>query len=112
MKIGENILKTIASAVLTNLAGYVAVLSVGSAIKFIPGLGTLGSIAIMSGALYAVTLASGYVYLKALTAMVNNGYNIDEQKLKESVNNYMNSNGSEIKDFINAAKKDYKKENN
>lgn len=112
MKIGENILKTIASAVLTNLAGYVAVLSVGSAMKFIPGLGTLGSIAIMSGALYAVTLASGYVYLKALTAMVKNGYNIDEQKLKESVNNYMNSNSSEIKDFINAAKKDYKKENN
>ena len=39
MKLGESVLKTIASAVATNLAGYAAVLAVGGFMKFIPGIG-------------------------------------------------------------------------
>lgn len=111
MKLGESILKTIASAVATNLASYAAVLAIGGALKFIPGIGSLGGAAIMSGALYAVTLASGYVYLKALTALINRGGIVDGNNLKNTVEDYMKNNRSEIKDFINAAKKDYKKEN-
>ena len=112
MKLGESVLKTIASAVVTNLASYAAVLAVGGALKFIPGIGSIGGAVVMSGALYAVTLASGYDYLKALTALLRKGEFVDGNKLKESVDDFMNNNRSEIKNFINAAKKDYKKENN
>lgn len=112
MKLGESVLKTIASAVATNLASYAAVLAVGGALKFIPGIGSIGGAVVMSGALYAVTLASGYVYLKALTALLRKCEFVDGNKLKESVDDFMNNNRSEIKNFINAAKKDYKKENN
>lgn len=111
MKLGESVLKTIASAVATNLASYAAVLAVGGALKFIPGIGSIGGAVVMSGALYAVTLASGYVYLKALTALLKKGGVVDGNKLKESVDSFMNNNRSEIKNFINTAKKDYKKEN-
>ena len=105
MKLGESVLKTIASAVATNLASYAAVLAVGGALKFIPGIGSIGGAVVMSGALYA------YVYLKALTALLKKGGAVDGNKLKESVDDFMNNNRSEIKNFINAAKKDYKKEN-
>lgn len=64
----------------------------------------------MSGALYAVTLASGYVYLKALTALIKKGGTIDGIKLKDAVDNFMQNNRKEIKDFINAAKKNFKDE--
>lgn len=108
MKLGESILKTIASAVATNLAGYAAVLAVGGALKFIPGIGSIGGAVVMSGALYAVTLASGYVYLKALTALIKKGGTIDGIKLKDAVDNFMQNNRKEIKNFINAAKRTLK----
>ena len=111
MKLGESALKTIASAVATNLASYAAVLAVGGAMKFIPGIGSIGGAAIMSGALYAVTLASGYVYLKALTALAGKGGVVDENQLKASVDDFLKNNKSEIKEFIKEAKKDYKNEN-
>ncbi len=111
MKLGESVLKTIASAVATNLASYAAVLAVGGALKFIPGLGSLGGALVMSGALYAVTLASGYVYLKALTTLLNKKDVLSEERLQESINSFMKNNSAEIKNFMDAAKKDYKREN-
>lgn len=111
MKLGESILKTIASAVATNLASYAAVLAIGGALKFIPGIGSIGGAVVMSGALYAVTLASGYVYLKALTALLKKEGVVSGDKLKASVDDFMNNNRSEIKNFINEAKKSYKQEN-
>ena len=111
MKLGESVLKTIASAVATNLASYAAVLAVGGMLKFIPGIGTIGGAVVMSAALYAVTLASGYVYLKALTALVRKGQVINDQNLKDSVNSFMKDNKSDIQNFIKAAKKEYKQEN-
>lgn len=110
MKFGESVLKTIASAVATNLASYAAVLAVGGALKFIPGLGSLSGALVMSGALYAVTLASGYVYLRALTALLKRNDVLSEEQLQESINSFMKNNSTEIKNFIDAAKKDYKQE--
>ena len=65
----------------------------------------------MSGALYAVILASEYVYLKALTALLKKEEVVSGDKLKASVDDFMNNNRSEIKNFINEAKKSYKQEN-
>ena len=64
---GENVMKSIGSGVATNLASYAAMSGVASALKFIPGIGTIGGAVLMSAALYGLTLASGWVYLNALS---------------------------------------------
>lgn len=70
MPFSENIIKSVASGVGTNLAAYVSVLAVGSLIKVIPGIGTAVAVVIMSAASYALILASGYVYIRVLTELV------------------------------------------
>lgn len=110
MKFGENILKTIASGVATNLASYAAALAVGGALKFIPGIGSIGGALVMSATLYALTLTSGYVYLKALTAMLRRKENLTDTQLKKSVEGFLSENVSDIKNFIKEAKRNYKSE--
>ncbi len=106
---GENVMKSIGSGVATNLASYAAMSGVASAMKFIPGLGTFGGAVIMSATLYAVTLASGWVYLNALSALAKkkgSAFNIDD--ISKAVNDLLKEK-STIKNFINEAKKTYKK---
>ncbi len=110
VKFGESIIKTIASAVATNLGGYFVCLGVGAALKFIPGIGSIGGAVAESVALYALTLASGYVYLKVLTSMLKKGGVVNEKNLKEGVDSFLKNNKSEIKNFIKEAKEEYKKE--
>ena len=104
----DNILKTVASGVATNLASYAAMSGVASAMKFIPGIGTIGGAIIMSASLYAITLASGWVYLKALTVLAerSNG-DLDFSKLGDAIKEVLKD--SSIKSLINEAKSDYKK---
>ena len=106
--ISENILKSLGAGVATNLTSYVAVSGVASAMKFIPGIGTVGGALIMSASLYAVTLVSGWVYLKALCMMAQrNGKGINANDLKTAVDEVL-SNKKVIKEMLTAAKKDYK----
>ncbi len=108
LKVKENILKTIGSGVVTNLASYLAVAGLGSAVKAIPGLGTLAGTALMSASLYAVTLASGYVYVKALTLLANKGNgDIDIMQIDSAVKEVL-KNKEVISNFIKAAKSDFK----
>lgn len=105
----ENVMKSIGSGVATNLASYIALSGVASALKFIPGVGSIGGALILSASLYAVTLASGYVYLQALCTMARKkGGNISGEDLKNAVNDVLKEK-EVIKDFIEEAKKDYKK---
>ena len=110
LSLGDNILKTIASGVATNLASYAAMSGVASALKFIPGIGTVGGALILSASLYAITLCSGYVYLKALLLLAkrNNGV-INASGLGSAINEVLRDK-STIKNFINEAKKDYRNE--
>lgn len=106
---GENVLKSIGSGVATNLASYFAMSGVASALKFIPGLGTYGGALILSASLYAITLVSGWVYLQALVLLVQrNGANIESGDLGAAVQEVLKDKAT-IKQFIEAAKKDYKK---
>lgn len=105
---GENAMKSIASGVATNLASYLAMTGVASALKFIPGIGTVGGAAIMSVGLYALTLTSGYVYLKALCALAENNTDLSIGNIEDAVNSIMGTK-SDVKDFMDAAKKTYKK---
>ena len=106
---GENVLKSIGSAVATNLASYIAFSGFASALKFIPGIGSVGGAVLMSASLYAVTLASGWVYLQALSALVKKkGTSFNESDIGNAVNTMLKDK-STIKDFIDSAKKTYKK---
>ena len=56
----------------------------------------IASIATMTGALYALTLTSGIIYLKALTLMARNDSDIDSAvkealKDKNTINEHLNS---------------------
>jgi uncharacterized protein (DUF697 family) len=104
---GENVMKSIASGVATNLAGYLAMAGVASALKFIPGLGTIGGAVLMSAGMYALTLTSGYIYLKALCALAEKKQDINIGNISDAVKDVMN-NKSEVKEFMNDAKKNYK----
>lgn len=112
LSVKDNVLKTIASGVLTNLTSYLAVSGVASALKFIPGLGSVGGGVVMSASLYAVTLCSGWVYLKALLLLAkkNNG-NIEVGNIGNAIKEVMKDEAT-IKNFIDAAKEDYKNEKN
>ena len=109
LKVQDNIIKTVASGVATNLASYAAVSGVASALKFIPGIGTITGAIAMSATTYAMTLASGYVYLKALLYLAekNNG-KVDFSGLSEAVKSVL-AEKSSIKELIETAKRNYKK---
>ena len=108
ISIRDNVLKTVGSGVVTNLASYMAMAGLGSAIKAIPGLGTITGTALMSASLYAVTLASGYIYVKALTLLANKGNgSIDITQIDSAVKEIL-GNKEVIKNFIKAAKSDFK----
>lgn len=107
---GENVIKSIASGVATNLTAYAGMLAFGSMLKFFPGIGTVAAIALMSAAAYALTMASGYIYLKALTVLLGERQinEISESDLRNAVDNVMNDKQN-ICTFVNEAKKSYKK---
>ena len=112
ISIRDNVLKTVGSGVVTNLASYMAMAGLGSAIKAIPGIGTVTGTALMSASLYAVTLASGYIYVKALTLLANKGNgNIDITQIDSAVKEIL-GNKEVIKNFIKAAKTDFKNNKN
>lgn len=103
----ENILKSIGAGVATNLTSYIAVSGVASALKFIPGIGSVGGALLMSASLYAVTLVSGWVYLKALCITAKrDGANINASDFKIAIDEVL-SNKNLIKNLIKVAKNDY-----
>lgn len=104
---GENVIKSLASGVATNLTAYVAASGVASTLKLIPGLGTVAGAVIMVAASYAATLASGWLYLKALT-MAAEKKNFTVEDVKKAMQSLFQDKGA-ISEFINTAKKEYKK---
>lgn len=106
---GENVMKSIGSGVATNLASYVAMVGVSSALKFIPGIGTVASALMMSASMYALTLASGYVYLQALCMIAEKkGSNFNADDLSNAVSIVLKDKDT-IKEVFDSAKNSYKK---
>ena len=110
LPMSENILKTIASGVATNLAaGVTASWVMSSVFSVIPGIGSVAASVIMGGTCYALNLASGYVYLKIMTTLFSSG--VDPTKMSEQELNAMAkkvANDSDVKDVMNKAKQAYK----
>jgi len=109
LSIADNVGKTIASGIATNLASYFAMSTVASALKFIPVIGTIGGALVMSASLYAFTLASGWVYLRALCLLAErSGPSLDMNQLGDAVKDVLKDKNA-IKDVIDQAKDNYSK---
>jgi uncharacterized protein (DUF697 family) len=109
LPISKNILKTLASGAATNLAaGAVTMIALSTAFSLVPGLGNIGASVIMGGTCYALTLASGYVYLKIMTHLFNKGIDpttLSEQQLKNLAKAFASD--SSVKDVIKRAKEEF-----
>jgi hypothetical protein len=110
LPLADNLVKSLATGVATNLAaGFVGALLIQTVFSIFPGLGSLAASTIAGGTGYALTLASGYVYLKLLTNLFLSGVDptkMDEGSLKEAASHVAAS--ENIKDVISNAKAEYK----
>lgn len=107
----ENLIKSLATGIVTNIGGaVVASMVVGSALKMIPGLGSLGGAAVVSATIYGVTIASGIIYMKAVTKLLEskNSGQVNEQNLKLVVNELLDDKES-VQQIYKTAKSSYKK---
>lgn len=77
IKFSENKMKSIGSAIASNLVQNLGIMAVASGLKY-TGLGLAASIVILTGALYAFTITAGWVYLKALTNMALHDDDIED----------------------------------
>lgn len=113
LPISKNILKSLASGVATNIASYaVGTIALSTAFSIIPGLGNFGASVLMGGTSYAMTLASGYIYLKIMTQLFSKGIDpttLSEQELKNIAKTVASD--SDVKDVIKEAKQEFKFKN-
>ncbi len=106
----ENIIKSVGSGIATNLAAYaVGSIALSAAFSFFPGVGSVGASVIVGGTCYALTLASGIVYLKILTRVFQAGHDptaMSAENLQEIAKTVIQS--ENMKEMMKEAKKEYK----
>ena len=102
----ENLLKSLAAGIGTNLLSSLPILAVSSLLKSFPGIGTITGGVIMSASVYAVTIAAGVVYMKALAMLLNQSSEFTEVNLKAAVDSIM-QNKSAVNQILTEANKDY-----
>ncbi|NJO62536.1 MAG: hypothetical protein HC836_31205 [Richelia sp. RM2_1_2] len=71
LPISKNIIKTLLFGGVINFSGYVIGIIVVIILSFIPGLNFFTATVIMAVISYALTLTSGYMYLKIMTRLFN-----------------------------------------
>ena len=107
----KNILKSVASGVATNLASYfVGSLVLSGIFSIFVGPGSFAASLIMGATCYALTLASGYIYLKILTNLFLKKVDlssISEQDLQNMANEAAKN--QDVEEILKDAKKDFKR---
>jgi uncharacterized protein (DUF697 family) len=98
VKFSENIMKSIGSAVVANVIQNLGIMAIVSVLKWNP-IAYPVSVAIMASVLYALTIVSGWVYLKALANMAENDDDISSS-VKLTLQKY-----SDIKSLFNKYRK-------
>lgn len=91
-------------------AAVVASLAVSTGLSIIPGIGWLGASAIMASVCYAVTLSSGFVYMKVLAHVFRAGKRPEQMSasdLKGIASRVASK--EEIKELMKGAKQEFKK---
>jgi hypothetical protein len=109
MPFSENLMKSIGSGIVTNLAAAAAGnLIIGGVLSFIPGIGNIGAAVLLGGTSYALTLVSGGIYLKLLTALINDGVDptrVTEDELRRRAEKATAE--TDVKSSMKAAKDSY-----
>ncbi len=110
----KNALRSITLGIVTNIgAGLAAGAVLGTVGKLFPGIGTVGGAVIMGSTVYAVTLASSVIYMKALTKLVASkataGCGLTEKDLKAAIKETMKDKDL-IKTVMDDAKAGYVEE--
>ena len=106
----ENVVKSLATGIATNLGGYfVGGMVLQTVFSIFPGIGSVGASVVAGATSYALTLASGWVYLKLLTKLFLDGKDpakMDENSLKDIAKGVAAS--ENLKAVISDAKAAYK----
>lgn len=112
IKLSKTLLKSLASAVITNIAASAASVIGGTvtatALSFIPGVGNGAASVVMAGVDYAVVFASGLVYIKILTNLFKAGKNPEEMsadELKAAAKSAVKN--EDMSKIVREAKKEY-----
>jgi len=111
ISLSKNILKSVASAIGTNVLSIIPGMILGSVggsiLKIFPVLGTAGGMAVTGATFYAISTVMGWTYLKAIMFLVSSNVPINEKNLKVATKEV-----AKDKDFIreiyNSAKSDFK----
>ncbi|MGB5636435.1 MAG: hypothetical protein WBM44_19915 [Waterburya sp.] len=105
---GDNVLKSIASGVIANLAsvipGVAIAMGTSTLLKFIPGIGTVGGMVVGAASNIAVLYVAGVVYLKSLEVLINSNESLTEDNIKIAIEKT-----SKDKDFVKNAYEEGKK---
>jgi uncharacterized protein (DUF697 family) len=102
----ENLLKSIATGIGTNLLSNLPGLGVSSLLKSIPGIGTVTGGLIMSAYVYTVTIAAGIVYMRALAMLLKQQSDLTEVDMKAAVDSVMADVGV-VRQIFNVANGEY-----
>jgi uncharacterized protein (DUF697 family) len=111
MPFSENVIKSVAGGVATNLGASVATsVVVGSVFKLFPGIGTVAGAAVIGTTVYGVTITSGIIYMRALAHLLEakGADEISEEDLRESTSEVMRDKNF-IRSTVDEAKNSYKK---
>lgn len=114
ISIKDNVLKSLASAILTNIlasaGSLILMLVAGFLLSFIPGVGSGGAMVIDGMIGYITVFASGVLYIKLLTKLfkAGKGFNIAENEVKDAAKDIVND--SNISEILKEGKKAYKED--
>lgn len=111
LSFSENLLKTLASGIATNLAGYFAtMIAINAVASFIPIAGTAVAAALAAGIVYAMTLVSGVIYLKIITGIFRakkDPNKMSAEDLKDMADDIIEN--EDMEEILKQAKNSYKK---
>lgn len=109
LKLSENILKTVASGIVTNIATNAMAFFIFTGIFSLVPLGQGAAAVVIGGVTYAIMIVAGIIYMKILTNIFKSGKNINAMSAddlttlaKEAMKNL------DIKKMFNDAKSRYK----
>lgn len=116
IKIKDNILKSLASAFLTNIiasAGSLILYFIAAfAISFIPGFGTLGAVTIDGFIGFVTVYASGLLYIRLLTKVMKGKGNMDLSDVDIKTMVKETTKESNVKDVLKEGKQMFKESKN
>lgn len=117
ISISKNILKSLASALLTNLVaqlgGVVLIEVTATAISLIPGIGNVSASILLGAVNYGIVYVSGLVYIKMLTGLFSAQKDINsmtEEDFKASATETFNQNKEEFQKAFHAARESAKED--